>query len=194
MWSRIALILAAAAFLFGCVSEGEKIDATNAVNVDFQKAYEEILDEIGTRFYPVSVERAITAMDDALAEMGMHTIISDTSTGLLQTSAPAPTPLTLDEWHQIADTDEPRLKNIIRPYIGSIPTMFIGFEPEGLNILIRVTAIENGNGVDVSLTMRMEETAPPKSGYPRRTYAPPSAVRMGLGKIWTQFERELTRR
>ncbi len=42
MWSRIALI-PAIALLFSCVSEGEKIDATNAVNVDFQKAYEETL-------------------------------------------------------------------------------------------------------------------------------------------------------
>jgi hypothetical protein len=37
----------------------------------------------------------------------------------------------------------------------------------------------------------MREVAPPKSGMPRREYLPPSAVRMGLDKIWTEFEREL---
>ena len=46
-------------------------------------------------------------------------------------------------------------------------------------------------GAELSLTMRMREVAPPKSGMPRREYAPPTAVRMGLDKIWSEFEREL---
>jgi len=37
----------------------------------------------------------------------------------------------------------------------------------------------------------MREIAPPQSGMPRREYLPPSAVRMGLDKIWSEFEREL---
>ena len=46
-------------------------------------------------------------------------------------------------------------------------------------------------GTEVSLTMRMREVAPPPSGMPRREYPPPSAVRMGLDKIWRELEAEL---
>jgi hypothetical protein len=42
--------------------------------------------------------------------------------------------------------------------------------------------------------MRMRETAPPPSGMPRREYPPPSAVRMGLDKIWREVDRELPAR
>jgi hypothetical protein len=37
----------------------------------------------------------------------------------------------------------------------------------------------------------MREVKPPPSGMPRRDYAPPAAVRIGLDKIWRNFEQEL---
>ena len=40
--------------------------------------------------------------------------------------------------------------------------------------------------------MRMREYAPPKSGVPRREYPPPTAVHMGLEKMWREVDRDLT--
>jgi hypothetical protein len=68
---------------------------------------------------------------------------------------------------------------------------FVKFEPEGLEIVINTTTIEVPAGTEVSLTMRMREIASPPSGMPRREYPPPSAVRMGLDKIWRELEAEL---
>jgi len=68
---------------------------------------------------------------------------------------------------------------------------FISFEPEGLLTVINATTVDSAGGCEVSLTMRMREVAPPKSGMPRREYPPPTAVRIGLDKIWAQFEQEL---
>jgi hypothetical protein len=68
---------------------------------------------------------------------------------------------------------------------------FFNFEPEGLDTVITATIIDARGGSEVSLTMRMREVAPPKSGLPRREYPPPSALQTGLEKIWGALEREL---
>jgi hypothetical protein len=68
---------------------------------------------------------------------------------------------------------------------------FIKFEPEGLETVINATALEVPEGTEISFTVRLREVAPPKSGYPRREYLPPTAVRMGLDKIWDALNREL---
>jgi len=42
--------------------------------------------------------------------------------------------------------------------------------------------------------VRLRETAPPKSGWPRREYVAPQLLRVGLEKIFSTFERELRAR
>jgi len=104
--------------------------------------------------------------------------------------APAPAPLTDNEWRGASEQDLPKLREIAKKHIGVLAN-WVKFEPEGLEVIINATALEVRNGVEISLTARMHEIAPPKSGMPRREYLPPSAVRMGLDKIWGEFEREL---
>ena len=89
-----------------------------------------------------------------------------------------------------AEQDLPKLREIATQHVGLLGR-FVSFEPEGLEVIINTTTLEVRNGVEISLTARMREVAPPKSGMPRREYLPPSAVRMGLDKIWDEFEREL---
>jgi hypothetical protein len=66
------------------------------------------------------------------------------------------------------------------------------FEPQGLDAVVTVTIIEARAGSDVSITIRLRETAPPKSGLPRREYPPPTATQLGLDKLWAAIDRELT--
>ena len=110
--------------------------------------------------------------------------------GYLSVVGQAPAPLTATEWKLAADQDLPKLREIAAKHVGLL-SQFVGFEPEGLEVIINATALEVRNGLEISLTARMREVSPPKSGMPRREYLPPSAVRMGLDKIWTEFEREL---
>jgi hypothetical protein len=108
----------------------------------------------------------------------------------LNVFAAAPKPLSADEWRGAAGKDLPKLRAILEKHIGFL-AWFVPFEPDGLEIVINVTTLEVKSGAELSLTMRMREVAPPKSSMPRREYAPPTAVRMGLDKIWSEFEREL---
>ena len=177
--------------LAGCATDDQKRNAINDVNAEFRIDYERVLAERGTRiFYRVGTDEAFQALRSALLRVGMRVGDQSPTMGYLHVFGPAPSPLTAAEWRTAAEQDQPRLREIVNKHIGLL-SYFVTFEPEGLEVIINATTLEVKNGVEVSLTARMREIAPPKSGMPRREYLPPTAVRMGLDKIWAEFEREL---
>jgi hypothetical protein len=187
-----ALWLAAAALLAGCVSDAQKIAAISDVNTDFRVEYERILLEVGTRVYVrVPRDQAYAALQGAFSRIGMPVTDASPDIGYLAVRAPAPKPLDTREWNLVNDEDLPRIRQLAAPHIGALAARTVRFEPEGLDVIINATALEVRDGTEVSLTMRMRETAPPRTGYPRREYAPPTAVRMGLAKIWREVDRDL---
>jgi len=190
--SLVAGALAAAAALAGCaaIPDDQKRNAINEVNAEFRSQYERILAEQGTRFYRVSPEEAFDTLRVTLTRMGMRIGDQSPSIGYLNVFAPAPTPLDQDEWLKAEAQDLPKLREIAVKHVG-LRGNLIRFEPEGLEIVINGTTLPARSGTEVSLTVRLREVKPPQSGMPRRDYAPPSAVRMGLDKIWRNFEQEL---
>ena len=185
--------LVAAAALGGCASmltDDQKRNAINAVNEDFKAQYERILAERGTRFFRVSPDEAFDTLRVTLTRMGMRIGDQAPNIGYLNVFAPAPLPLDREEWEKAEAEDLPRMRELVKPFVGMLAN-FIRFEPEGLEIVINGTVNPVRTGAEVSLTVRMREVKPPPSGMPRRDYAPPSAVRMGLDKIWREYEREL---
>jgi hypothetical protein len=190
--SLVAGALAAAAALAGCaaIPDDQKRNAINEVNAEFRSQYERILAEQGTRFYRVSPEEAFDTLRVTLTRMGMRIGDQSPSIGYLNVFAPAPTPLDQDEWLKAEAQDLPKLREIAVKHVG-LRGNLIRFEPEGLEIVINGTTLAARSGTEISLTVRLREVKPPQSGMPRRDYAPPSAVRMGLDKIWRNFEQEL---
>jgi hypothetical protein len=177
--------------LTGCaISDARKIDAITSVNQGFRVEYEKVLAERGTRIYPVPVRDAFTAMRVTLAGLGMATERQDLALGYLAVAGAAPLPLTDVEWQAAAQADLPLLRRLIEPHVG-MAASFVQFEPQGLDVVISATFAEVARGTEVSMTVRLRETAAPRSGWPRREYVLPTAVRTGLDKIHTRFEREL---
>jgi hypothetical protein len=178
------------AALAGCVSTPEKIGAIEAVNTGFRLEYERILAELGTRRVDLPRRDALLALRVALAGLGLHTEAQDIALGLLVSAGPAPRPLTQAEWAQASALDTPFLRRLIEPHVG-IAANFVQFEPQGLDVLISATVIAQGSGSEVALTVRLRETAPPRSGWPRREYVGPNLLRTGLATIWAAYEREV---
>lgn len=175
----------------GCVSQSQIGEAIHAINKVFQVKYEGILDKYGTRVYKVSQARAFVALHAALASLGMKVADQDPLAGTLTVIAPAPRPLNAAEWQSAADADMPLMRETVCPIVGGIACQRIRFEPEGLNIVINATVLPVATGTEITMTTRMRQIVEPKSGMPRREYPPPTAVRMGLDKMWEGFEREL---
>ena len=187
------LWLAMAIVLVGCASQENIRDAITAINNEFQKEYEGILGEKGTRAVGANPGETFDAANAALVSLGMVIRQQSRGIGYLNAEAPAPAPLARSEWDRASAADLPKAREILGKHVGPL-AMFFQFEPEGLEIVVNVTIVEEGAGSRVSLTMRMRETAPPKSGLPRREYPPPTAVRIGLDKVFIALERELNAR
>ena len=188
-WLRVFGV-AGVVLLGGCVTDEGITCAINAVNHDFRLEYERILLEKGTRVYRVRRDAAYAALQGALGRLGMQVADQSPDIGYLNVRAPAPRPLDSQEWKTVVDRDLPRMHELAVPCVGIIARLR-GFEPDGLDIVINATTLDARDGTEVSLTMRMREVAPPKSGRPRRDYAPPTAVSMGLDKIWREVDRDL---
>ena len=189
---RFLAACCAALFLVapGCVPPPHDIaEAIKAINTAFRADYEAILKANGTRVFPVTRAEAYDAVRVSLARLRMIVETQDPVLGYVNVYASSPLPLTQSEWRQAAEADLPRTREIIGPHIG-LYSHFFKFEPEGLQTVIGGTVVEVPSGTAISFTARMREVAPPRSGFPRREYLPPTAVRMGLDKMWAELERE----
>jgi hypothetical protein len=186
-WRTLALLVM---LLAGCASDEQVRALLTDVNHEFRMQYEQILAENGSRLYETKRQEVFNGLRNSLLRLKMRLNDQHPAIGYLNFSAPAPTPLDRQEWQKAAEADLPTLRNIGMKHLGPLAWL-IKFEPEGLDIVINATVIEVPRGTEVSLTMRMREVAPARSGMPRREYAPPTAVRMGLDKIWRELDREL---
>lgn len=191
-WARHGAVLLSAltTLAAGCASEEGIREAMTDINREFQAQYERILAEQGVRAYKIRRTEAFVALHAAMSRLGMRIDSHDPELGFLNVHAPAPRPLSVEEWRKAAQADLPRMQEIASRHVGPASSL-ITFEPEGLDIVITATTVEASAGTEVSLTMRLRETAPPRSGMPRREYPPPTGLRIGLDKIWAQFESEL---
>jgi hypothetical protein len=181
--------VAVALWISGCVTVEDKRCAVEAINKDFRKDYEAILAKDGTRVFSVSRAEAYDAVRVAMARLQMTVEAQDPVLGYVNVYAPAPLPLTDKEWKEAAAADLPRAQEIIGSCVGLF-AHFFKFEPEGLESTISGTVVVLPTGTAISFTARMREIAPPRSGFPRREYLPPTAVRMALNKMWAEIERE----
>lgn len=181
-----------AVMLAGCVTQQQKRQAIEAVNEEFQKRYEQILKKDGTRLFDIERGKALSAMATTLLRLDMQVETLDAGLGYLKFYAPAPKPLTGEEWRRAVDADLPLMREIVRPYVG-LAAEFIQFQPDAFETVIAVTIVERSVGTSaVSLTMRLREVKPAgPADFPRREYPPPTALSMGLAKIWSAFEAEL---
>lgn len=165
------------------------IEALTRLNKAFQESYERILDERGSRSDVAARAIAFAALESALRRLGMIIESRDPEAGTLTVAAPAPRPLSADEWRRVVQDDGPMMARILCPTLGEYCRQ-IRFEPEDYVIVINATVLGAANNASrISLTTRMREINP-RPGVPRRDYPPPTGVRMALDKIWAEYERE----
>jgi hypothetical protein len=171
-------------------SAEEVARALTELNAAFKAEYERVLAERGTRRVQASRSEAFNALLGGLTRLGMIVENRDAEAGILTVAAPAPRPLSNDEWRRTVETDGPMMAAILCRRLGAYCRQ-IKFEPDDYVIVINATILATArDSSEVSLTTRMREIQP-RPGVPRRDYPPPTGVRMALDKIWAQFEQQL---
>jgi len=187
----ILLAALAAALLSSCADRSQLIKAAHEVSDEFRKRYEVILRERGTRVYPRRRDDAVYRLRTAAMNLDMRVESYDVELGYVRFSAPAPRPLTLREWGEVASQDLPLMRSIVEKHAGWLTKWLVPFEPEGLDIVINATAIPVSRGTEITLSMRMREVKPPPTGFPRREYPPPTGVHRGLDKLWAAIDEAM---
>jgi hypothetical protein len=187
---RTWLGLAVIALVAGCVSQEAKRDAINDINAAFKVEYEAALARNGTRVVAASPAESFDAVYATFVKLGLVVRQQSLALGFISAEAPAPLPLNRDEWDRAAVIDLPKAKELLRRHVGPLAELF-HFEPEGIDNVMTATIIGVRDGSEISFTMRMREVAPPKSGLPRRDYPPPTALKVGLDKLWGSVDREI---
>ena len=167
--------------------------AFTLLNEKFRVEYERTLDERGSRLVRVDRALAFDALHAGLVRLGMIVESRNPDAGTLTVAAPAPRPLTLDEWRRTVQADLPMMAEILCPILGAYCTA-IKFEPDDYVIVINASVLAAPNGgTEIAVTTRMREIVP-RPGVPRRDYPPPTGVRMALDKIWGAFDQALAER
>ena len=187
---RTCLLVVAIAVLASCVSQESKREAINDINTAFKAEYEAALAKNGTRKVDAGTRQAFDAVYAALVRLGLVVREESRALGFISAEGPAPLPLDRDTWEQASANDLPKAKELLRRHLGALAELF-HFQPEGLDTVMTATIIGSATGSEISFTMRMREVAAVKSDLPRREYPPPTALRMGLDKLWAAVDREL---
>ena len=190
---RIWLGVSVLALLAGCLTQESKTDAINAVNAAFKAEYETELARNGTHFVNANPNDAFDAVYASFVKLGLVVTQQSRGLGLITAQAPAPSPLSQEEWDRAAATDLPKAKELLRSHIGAAAEFF-HFEPKGLDIVMTSTILGTRGGAEISFTIRMHEVAPIQQGLPRRDYPPPTGVKIGLEKVWSMVDKELAAR
>jgi hypothetical protein len=161
--------------------------AIGEINAEFRSGYQQVLAQAGTRHFAVDPALAQKYMHQVLEKLGFI-IVNSEGAYYLSVTAPAPAPLDKAEWEEVCRAHEPKMRDIAVKHIG-IKGHLVQLEPDGLNILGTVTLLPAARGVDITITMRLQETKPQPADsiLPRREYPPPTAVRIGYEKIWKAF-------
>jgi hypothetical protein len=187
---RAWLAFVVLAFLSGCVSQETKRDAINDINAAFKAEYEATLAKNGTRQVAASPGDAYDAVYAAFVKLGFVVRQGSRGLGFISAEGPAPLPLDRSEWDRATAVDLPKTKELLRRHVGALADRF-HFEPEGLDTVITSTIIAAGSGSEISFTMRMREVTVVETDLPRRDYPPPTALKIGLDKVWGAVDREL---
>ena len=190
---RVWLAVAVLALLAGCASDEAKRDAINAINAQFKAEYETELARNGTHFVNANPNDAFDAVYASFVKLGLVVTQQSRGLGLITAQAPAPLPLNQEEWDRAVANDLPKTKELLGRYVGVQAGLF-HFEPKGLDIVMTATILGTRGGAEISFTMRMHEVTPIQQGLPRRDYPPPTALKVGLEKVWTTVDKELAAR
>ena len=186
---RRMLVFALVLAISGCVSNQSYRDAITRVEAEWKVINDQTLKEDGQRHYRATKEQGFTAAQASASELGMVVEEQSYETGFLFVTAPAPTPLTMSDWEKVQKEDTEELRSLISEEFGLLKN-WVELDPSSKEVLANIFVTESDSGINVSIALRLRKTDT-ESGRKRRLQPPPTAVRLGLNKFWTVFEKEL---
>jgi len=171
-----------------CISNKQYNRAILQLESAWKEANDRILETDGRRFFKATKYQGFMAVQLAVRRLGMVVEQQSYETGFLLVTAPAPVPLTMSDWAEVQKSDTQEMRSIISEEVG-VASWFVTLDPSAKDVLANVFITEKGEGVEISIGLRLRNRKV-ETDRNRRMQPPPSAVRMGLHKLWSVLEQE----
>jgi Caspase domain len=186
---RVMSVVFLSLVLVACISNKQYNRAILQLESAWKEANDRTLESEGRRFFKATKHQGFVAMQLAVRRLGMVVEQQSYETGFLLVTAPAPVPLTMSDWAVVQKSDTQEMRSIISEEVG-VASWFVTLDPSAKDVLANVFITEKGEGVEISIGLRLRNKKV-EADRSRRMQPPPSAVRMGLHKLWSVFEQEL---
>ena len=179
MMRRAFVLLALVVSLSGCSMAyfQEKMDLLNSA---YKAENEKIIATLGTKYYKIEPEKAHSAMLLALGNLEGIVDNQDARTGFISFKARTPRPLSTEEFQAMAKIEEARARQIT----GLPVTMTAGKSEIRGNVIL----ISRKDDVQINIRFSLVYLQS-MEGLVVGDQPPPEAVRLGLKKVWDEFEK-----
>ncbi len=186
---RILIVVALMLAVTACVSDKSYNRAILKLEGNWKEVNDRTLESDGRRFYKATKQQGFMAGQLTANRLGMVVEQQSFETGFMLVTAPAPTPLTMSEWELVQKADTKEMRSILQDELG-VMGRWATLDPSGKEVLANVFVVEKGEGIEVSVGLRLRAKTR-TSAKKKRLQPPPTAVRLGLSKFWTAYEKEL---
>ena len=175
--------------LSACVSNKQYNQAILKLESAWKETNNRTLEREGRQIFKATKQQGFMAAQLSARRLGMVVEQQNYETGFLFVSAPAPAPLTMSDWEMVQESDTQEMRSIIAEKVG-YASWFVTLDPSAKDVLANIFITEQGENIEVSIGLRLRNRKV-EAERARRMEPPPTAVKIGLRKLWTVFEQEL---
>jgi hypothetical protein len=171
--------------LAGCISLAEINAGMARIDRAWQLEYQKTEDEFRYRVVEADYETTFRAIRHTFLDLGMPIQARSSEHGVIVAENEAPTPLTADEWKEVARIEGPRTRELGGWF------MSLSEDPKGYVVTVRATLRAFSTGTLVRLDYELDNLRLREMGVRPSKHAPPRAVQLGSRKFWSQLEKRL---
>jgi hypothetical protein len=187
--ARIMIVVFLVLAVTACISDKSYNRALLKLEGEWKEKNDRTLESDGRRFYEATKQQGFMAGQLTAGRLGMVVEEQSYETGFMLVTAPAPVPLTMSEWELVQESDTKEMRSILTEQLG-LMGRWATLDPSSKDVLANIFITEKGEEIEVSVGLRLRAKTR-TSGKKIRLQPPPTAVRLGLSKFWTAFEKEL---
>lgn len=182
---KIISLLISMTFLSGCTSISDINAGFKRVDRAWQLEYQKTEDLYRYRVIDAPMVTTFDQVKKTFLDLGMPIQKSSLSDGYLIAENVAPNPLTKEEWLQVREIEQPRVKEI-----GG--WMFsLNEDPSGYIVVVKASMTATKNKTLVLLDYKLRMPKYERMGMTPSEHAPPLAVQLGSLKFWNALKINL---
>ena len=148
--------------------------------------------EMGTVAVDATTDQAFDALANTLEALGFTISEKNSDSGRIFGMAPAPTPLSLEEWEEGRKIDEPQAKSIVAKTM-PFTSLFMSMRVDEVEVHVSGAVRSSNAATEVSVAYTVLDKKAIRMGVHSPENPGPTLARTGMIKAWKEFERQLAK-